>query len=228
VAGIQIRDKLPRGLQIPPGTSPAASLGSYDPKSGVWSLGTLPPGTMESLILVAEQEGSFTGCVTNEASAELTDTILVDPVTDNNTARVDVGVGGCTDVAILDIAAEIVTSRPRRVKWTVAFGMLGPGSSVRTPFSMEFKLPSGATFDAFTLTGEAVPALSCAAKGRRVRCSSATDATLVCGPLHGFAVCQATLTATAPGRLSGPFAITIAGSTADPDSSNNRARFSGL
>jgi hypothetical protein len=226
-AAVEVRDKLPRGLQIPAGFPPAPSIGTYDPRSGMWRVGTLARGQTETLILVAGQAGTFTGCVSNRATARLTDPGQADPNEADNIDQVDVGVGGCTDLAILDIAGDFLPSTPRRARWAVTFGMLGPGSTVQTPFSIEFRLPNGAVFEDLALTGERVVPLSCQVRRRQVRCASPAGASLVCGPLQGFALCRAEITATAPRRLSGPLSVTIEGATPDPVPNNNRARFNG-
>jgi len=109
----------------------------------------------------------------------------------------------------------------------VTFGMLGPGSTVRTPFSIEFRLPNGATFEDLSLAGEQVVPLTCQVRGRQVRCESPAGASLICGPLQGFTLCRAAITARAPRRLSGPLSVTITGSTPDPVPNNERAQFHG-
>ena len=193
----------------------------------MWRVGTLARGQSETLVLVAGQDKAFTGCVSNRAEARLIDPGLTDPNPADNTDQVDVGVGGCTDLAILDIAGDFLPSIPRRARWIVTFGMLGPGSAVQGPFSIEFRLPNGATFDNLALSGEQVVPLNCQSRGRQVQCASAAGASLVCGPVQGFALCRAEITATVPRRLSGPLAVTIESPTPDPVPNNNRSRFDG-
>lgn len=226
-AAVEVRDKLPRGLRIPAGSPPIPSTGSYNPRNGVWSVGLLPRGRTETLILVAGQDKKFTGCVTNLATARLVDPARTDPDPTDNSAQVDVGVGGCTDLAILDISGAFLPSNPRRVQWVVTFGMIGPGSTAQGPFSIDLRLPNGANFEDLTLTGEQVAPLNCQAKGKKVLCSSPPGTSLVCGPLQGFALCRVEITATAPRRLTGPLAVTIESLTPDPVPNNNRANFQG-
>lgn len=226
-AEVEVRDKLPPGLRIPAGVAPVPSSGTYDSRSGLWRVGILARGQSESLLMVAEQEKNFIGCASNKAEARLVAPGPSDPNTADNSARVDVGVGGCTDLAILDVTGRFLPTTPRRARWDLSFGMLGPGSTVQPPFSIEFRLPAGATFEGLALSGERVVPLNCQARGRQVECSVQTGAPLVCGPLQGFALCRAEITALAPRRLSGPLAITIEGATPDPVTSNNRTQFDG-
>ena len=52
-AGVVVSDKLPVELAIPAGRAAFASVGTYDPATGAWSIGSLDPGTSATLVIPA-------------------------------------------------------------------------------------------------------------------------------------------------------------------------------
>jgi uncharacterized repeat protein (TIGR01451 family) len=51
--GVVVNDKLPAELSIPAGRAAFASVGTYDPATGAWSIGSLDPGTSATLVIPA-------------------------------------------------------------------------------------------------------------------------------------------------------------------------------
>lgn len=51
--GVVVTDKLPAELAIPAGRAVFASVGTYDPATGAWSIGSLDPGTSATLVIPA-------------------------------------------------------------------------------------------------------------------------------------------------------------------------------
>jgi len=52
-AGVVVSDKLPAELAIPAGRAAFTSVGTYDPATGAWSIGSLEPGTYATLVIPA-------------------------------------------------------------------------------------------------------------------------------------------------------------------------------
>ena len=52
-AGVVVADKLPAELAIPAGRAAFTSVGTYDPATGAWSIGSLEPGTSATLVIPA-------------------------------------------------------------------------------------------------------------------------------------------------------------------------------
>lgn len=51
---VRVEDRLPDGLVIPAGRAPFSDVGSYDPETGVWELGSLPGGGAGTLVIPAQ------------------------------------------------------------------------------------------------------------------------------------------------------------------------------
>jgi uncharacterized repeat protein (TIGR01451 family) len=51
--GVVVSDKLPAELAIPAGRAAFTSVGTYDPATGAWSIGSLEPGTSATLVIPA-------------------------------------------------------------------------------------------------------------------------------------------------------------------------------
>ena len=99
-----VTSKLPAGLRIPAGTSAVASVGSYDPVTGVWDVGTLNSGQAATLLLPAQAIAGAAGCLVNVATAALAPgSGTTDPDPDNDSARVTVGAPACADLAVSSV-----------------------------------------------------------------------------------------------------------------------------
>jgi uncharacterized repeat protein (TIGR01451 family) len=52
-AGVVVNDRLPAELSIPAGRAAFSSVGTYDPATGAWSIGSLEPGASATLVIPA-------------------------------------------------------------------------------------------------------------------------------------------------------------------------------
>lgn len=84
--GLTVTDLLPAGLTF---SSAAPSVGIYASSSGLWSIGTLMPGSTETLVITAIVSGS--GSITNTASKTFANE--TDPQASNNQSSVTITVG---------------------------------------------------------------------------------------------------------------------------------------
>ncbi len=78
----QVADKLPAGLRF---VSYTANYGTYDPATGIWTIGNLSNGARAVLTITSVVENS--GIIINEAKVT---SITTDPNLDDNTARVTI------------------------------------------------------------------------------------------------------------------------------------------
>jgi uncharacterized repeat protein (TIGR01451 family) len=86
---VRVNDALPAGVEYQYHT---ASVGTYDPATGVWTIGDLPNGGVATLIIVAK--ATRTG-VFNNVAVVSSDTY--DPVIDNNRANASLSVGSTAE-----------------------------------------------------------------------------------------------------------------------------------
>src|SRR5262249_15819591 len=114
-----ILDALPPGLTF---VSGAASEGTYDQATGVWTLGAIPVSGTETLSITARVDaiGALSNTVTRQASSP------ADPNTANDTAS-----AASTPVLVADVAVAHTPSVPVVVagttfRWTVVVTNHGP------------------------------------------------------------------------------------------------------
>jgi uncharacterized repeat protein (TIGR01451 family) len=90
--GVEVTDPLPSGLAF---VSADPSQGSYDPSSGVWTVGDLPVGASATLVLRARvQAGTAGTTITNVASVSVLD--QTDPTPGDGTDPAPIDVGGAS------------------------------------------------------------------------------------------------------------------------------------
>ncbi len=98
--GVQVTDKLPAELKIPAGMAAFPSTGTYDPASGVWSIGALGAGASATLVIPAiVAVATQPPCSVNTAVSSL----ALDTHTSNNRAVAAVkrtATDRCVDLAI--------------------------------------------------------------------------------------------------------------------------------
>jgi uncharacterized repeat protein (TIGR01451 family) len=117
-ADVTATDLLPAGLNY---VSSSATLGTYDPTTGVWLLGQLANGQRATLTITVQP--TTPESVTNTAT--ITSTTL-DPNPGNNSASVAVAVAAVADLAV---TKQVSDSRPlhgAEVTYTVTVTDLGP------------------------------------------------------------------------------------------------------
>jgi len=99
---IEALDLLPTGMAIPDGMVPAFSQGNYNATTGIWQIGTLPPGNHASLSIPAmPQQYASPECFVN--SARINSFAGYDSLKANNSAIAAVYVGGvssCTNLTM--------------------------------------------------------------------------------------------------------------------------------
>ncbi|KAB8140884.1 DUF11 domain-containing protein [Chloroflexia bacterium SDU3-3] len=135
-SGVVVSDLLPAGLSF---VSAAASQGSYDSGTGLWSIGALPSGSSATLFVVATV--TQLGTITNNAAIQTS--IPPDPNGANNTASAAVG-GQQADIVVVktvDVATPNVGSN---VVFTIQVTNSGP--STATNVAVTDGLPAGLTF----------------------------------------------------------------------------------
>jgi uncharacterized repeat protein (TIGR01451 family) len=100
-SGVQVTDKLPAELKIPTGMAAFPSTGTYEPSTGVWSIGALAPGASATLVIPAVVAATTQPpCAVNVAETSL----AADPNTSNNraVAAVKRSLGDrCVDLAVV-------------------------------------------------------------------------------------------------------------------------------
>jgi uncharacterized repeat protein (TIGR01451 family) len=136
---VVVSDPLPPGLVF---QSAFPDQGTYDPATGVWTVGTLPDATSSTLTITAQVTVAV---ATNTASVAHSDQF--DPDTMNNTASVTVD----PQSADLAISKTVDNSRPAvgsAVVFTVTVANHGPDAA--TNVTVLDKLPAGLDFIAAT------------------------------------------------------------------------------
>ena len=97
---VRVQDRLPAGLTF---VSGVASQGGYDPGTGVWTVGTVPEGTIPTLAITAKVTRATGGTVTNTATVSGRE---YDPDPANNTDTVEVVVPSSGVIVGTDIGCE--------------------------------------------------------------------------------------------------------------------------
>src|SRR5262249_2721223 len=90
--GVVVNDVLPSGLSF---VSGSAAQGTYDPSTGVWTIGTLPNGASVSLTLVAN--ATQAGSLNNTAQVS---GAQPDPNPANNSATATVTASAAADLSV--------------------------------------------------------------------------------------------------------------------------------
>ena len=99
--GVQVTDRLPAELRIPPGMAAFPSTGTYDAATGVWSIGSLGTGASATLVIPAIVAGtSQPPCSVNVAQVSLARD--ADSTNDRAVAAVKASLADqCTDLVIV-------------------------------------------------------------------------------------------------------------------------------
>ena len=105
--GVQVTDKLPAELKIPTGMAAFPSTGTYDPATGVWSIGALGAGASATLLLPAAIAGpSQPACSVNVA--RLTGPADADATNNRASAAVKANLADrCTDLLIVSSGGNV-------------------------------------------------------------------------------------------------------------------------
>jgi uncharacterized repeat protein (TIGR01451 family) len=138
---LEITDLLPPELTF---VAPAIpSQGTYDHVSGIWAMvSPLPASTTATITIDASVNPSASGLtVTNTASISAVD--QGDPTPANNSASVDIYVGG-TDLLINKIVDDDFPAETSTITYTITVN--NPGTSDATNVEVQDILPAGVTF----------------------------------------------------------------------------------
>ncbi|WP_435017501.1 hypothetical protein TA3x_005116 [Tundrisphaera sp. TA3] len=196
---VSVSDLLPAGLTF---ISATPSRGTYNPATGLWTIGTV--GTGEALTLTIVARVDRPDPVTNFAAVSSSD--LFDPVPENNSFEVVVGPQQA-DLAVLKTVDNRNPNVGGTVTFTVTLSNLGP--SAATGVTLTDLLPAGLTLQGSTPSqGSYNPATGLWTVGS---IGNGAAATLV---LVALVTTPATLTNTATVTTSDQF---------DPNPGNNTA-----
>ncbi len=135
--GVALTDNLPFGLGF---ISAAASQGSYDSSTGVWSVGNLASGTFATLQLRAlvNQPGALVNTVAVSASGQ------PDPNTSNNNAGAALNAGASADIALAKTASDTTPNVGSQVTYTITATNYGPNDA--SGIEVTDNLPPGTAF----------------------------------------------------------------------------------
>jgi LPXTG-site transpeptidase (sortase) family protein len=135
--GVAVTDILPPGLTFVLATPSAGT--SFNPGTGVWTIGALANGANATLGITATVTG--TTLVTNTATKTAED--QTDPVAGNNTASASV-TGQSADIAITKIVDNPVPNVGTNVVFTITAANNGPSNA--TGVQVTDQLPAGLTY----------------------------------------------------------------------------------
>ncbi len=135
-SNVNISDLLPAGLNL---VSASTTVGSYNTATGVWTVGTIAPGTPQTLRIAALVAGP--NATTNTAT--ITHADQFDPDTANNTSSIVV----TTQQAELSLTKSVSNKTPNvgdTITYTITLGNSGPSGA--TGVQVQDALPSGLAF----------------------------------------------------------------------------------
>src|SRR5204862_534750 len=138
---VQVSDSLPTGLTFV-GATP--SQGSYDATTGIWTVGTLAAGAIQTLTLQASVGSAATGGATNTATVS---SATFDPTSANNSASTTV-TAQSADLGVTKTVDNATPPARRSADLTMLVSSGGP--STATSVQVSDSLPTGLTFVAAT------------------------------------------------------------------------------
>jgi uncharacterized repeat protein (TIGR01451 family) len=133
---VAIHDLLPAGLQV---VAAAPSQGTYDPATGIWTVGSVVPGTPLTLQIAALVEGP--GAATNTATVNHSDQTDINP--DNDSASVTT-TPQLADLTVTKTASQAVIQVGVPLVYTVSVHNNGPDAA--TNVIVTEPLPAGFAF----------------------------------------------------------------------------------
>jgi len=148
--GVEVTDQLPTGLVH---VSSSTSQGSYDPGTGIWTVGSLDMGATATLTLVAN--GTTPGTYENVATISATDLPDGTPGDDSDSSTVVIEAGpvppGTADLEIVKLASPNATVLGEEVTFEITVRNLGPNATSNV--TVLDPLPSGLDFVSATPGG---------------------------------------------------------------------------
>ncbi len=134
--GVQVLDPLPAGLSF---VSDTPSQGTYDPSTGLWSVGTVAVGSPQTLLILA----TVTSPAPQTNTATLAHSDQFDPNTTNNTASAT-ETPQLADLALSKTTSDSTPNVGDTVTFTVTLSDNGPDAA--TDAQVTDLLPSGLSF----------------------------------------------------------------------------------
>jgi uncharacterized repeat protein (TIGR01451 family) len=205
---VTIADVLPAGLAY---VSSSATRGSYEPATGIWSVGDLDPVNLPApepqAVLSITARVTATGALTNTATTDRASAFPYDPETGNNTDTAVVQAEmPPADLSIVKTATPAGTTVGGQIVFTITLTNHGPGDATATTVSDT--LPTATT-------PIRVSDSRCSISGQRVRCHLGA---IPAGD-------KVTIRIRALANQAGQFTNTATATTtaADPTPENNRA-----
>ncbi len=143
--GVAVTDVLPANLTF---VGAAPTLGAYAPGTGIWTVGTLANGQIETLVItvLAAAPGAFTNTAVKTGEVEL------DPNPANDSASVGGGVAVVADLTIVKTHAPATFLRGASGTFTLTVSNVGTGPTT-SPVTVTDGLPAGLTATAASGTG---------------------------------------------------------------------------
>lgn len=135
-ANVVVNDLLPAGLQF---ISASTTVGSYNPVTGVWTIGTLPHSATVFMTILAKVLHS--GAITNTAVVSST---TFDPHPDDNTSSVTVDAAPSADLAVVKTVNHSTPHVGTNVRYTIT--AINNGPSDATGVIVNDLLPAGMSF----------------------------------------------------------------------------------
>jgi len=135
--GVAVTDSLPFGMSL---VSAMPSAGTFDPASGLWTIGNLADGASQTLTLTVSVD--VAGALTNHVVVSASDQL--DPDTSNNSAAAAVNVAPSADIGLLKTVDDAVPNVGSDVTYTLTATNHGPSDA--TGIEITDNLPTGVSF----------------------------------------------------------------------------------
>jgi len=133
---VTVSEQLPAGLTF---VTAAPSTGSYDPGTGVWTIGAMPNGTSQTIAITATVEATALPSVDNTATASSP----TDPNPDNNTDTAHV-VPLQAELRVFKVVSDAAPNVGDTIVFAVGVANFGPDEA--TQVVVNDQLPAGVTY----------------------------------------------------------------------------------
>ena len=135
--GVELTDVLPGGLQF---VSAAPSTGSYDPATGVWTVGSIGAGTSATLGITADVTGS--GTITNTVAVAAVDQADIDATNDTASIDINATVPDLSAIKSADVTGPV--SAGDVITYTIE--ITNSGTADQTDIEVDDALPPGTAY----------------------------------------------------------------------------------
>ncbi len=138
LTGVDVTDVLPTGLTY---DSSTATVGAYDPVTGVWVLGTLTSGQTETLTLTALTDIVDGNLTPTNCAVVTSDELIAEVTLANNNPCAEVTLTPESDISVVKTTDATTVVEGDDVVWTITVTNNGP--SDRAGVSVTDTLPAG-------------------------------------------------------------------------------------